>query len=170
MVDIGIDELAAAGILSYTLVVAAIGRLFGGFLGDLVGPRKVVAVAFISQGISIVIQAFATSMTQVMVFATIFGIAFGTRGTLMTVLRAKVFGRNNFSRLAGLMDPLSSVSVFISPIFAGFVFDSSGSYQVAFLVLAAVNASGALLLMGIRLQPSQEIVVPSARKESEASN
>ena len=170
LVDIGIDELAAAGILSYTLVVAAIGRLFGGFLGDLVGPRRVVAVAFICQALSIVILAYATSLTQVMVFATIFGIAFGTRGTLMTVLRARVFGRNNFSRLAGLMDPLSSVSVFISPIFAGFVFDSFGSYQGAFLVLAAVNAAGALLLMGIRLQPSQEIVVPSARTEGEASS
>jgi sugar phosphate permease len=170
LVDIGIDELAAASILSYTLVVAAIGRLIGGFLGDLVGPRRVVAAAFICQAISIVILAYATSMTQVMVFATIFGIAFGTRGTLMTVLRARVFGRKNFSRLAGLMDPLSSVSVFISPIFAGFVFDTSGSYQMAFLVLAAFNASGALLLMGIRLQPSPEIVVPSTRTESEASN
>ena len=170
LVDIGIDELAAAGILSYTLVVAAAGRLIGGFLGDLVGPRRVVAVAFISQGISIVILAFATTVTQVMVFATIFGIAFGTRGTLMTVLRARVFGRNNFSRLAGLMDPLSSVSVFISPIFAGFVFDTSGSYQGAFLVLAAVNASGALLLMGIRLQPPQEIVVPSDRTQSNVSS
>jgi sugar phosphate permease len=81
LVDIGIDELAAAGILSYTLVVSATGRLIGGFLGDLVGPRKVTAVAFLCQGISVVILAFATSLTQVMIFATIFGVAFGTRGT-----------------------------------------------------------------------------------------
>ena len=75
--------------------------------------------------------------------------------TLMTVLRAEVFGRKNFSRLAGLMDPVSSVSVLISPIFAGVIFDSSGSYQFAFLVLAAVNASGAFLLLGIRM-PKRE--------------
>jgi sugar phosphate permease len=167
LVDIGIDEFAAAGILSYTLVVSAIGRLIGGFLGDRVDPRRVVAVAFISQGVSIIILAFATSLTQVMVFATIFGIAFGTRGTLMTVLRARVFGRNNFSRLAGLMDPLSSVSVFISPVFAGFVFDYFGSYRGAFWVLAAVNALGALLLMGIRLSPPQETdLLPQNRKRS----
>ena len=163
LVDIGIDELAAAGILSYTLVVAAVGRLIGGFLGDLVGPRKVVAVAFISQGISVAILAFATSLTHVMVFATIFGVAFGTRGTLMTVLRAEVFGRENFSRLAGLMDPISSVSVVISPIFAGLIYDSFGSYQSAFLVLAALNAAGALLLMGIRIPPrTRHVPVTSA--------
>ena len=97
------------------------------------------------------ILAFATSLTHVLIFATIFGIAFGTRGTLMTVLRAEVFGRENFSRLAGLMDPLSSVTVLISPIFAGFVFDTAGSYQTAFIVLAVVNASGAMLLAGVKL-------------------
>lgn len=151
LVDIGIGELAAAGILSYTMAIAAIGRLAGGFLGDMVGARKVIAVAFISQGVSVVILAFATSFVEVMAFATIFGVAFGARGTLMTVLRAEVFGRQNFSRLAGLMDPLSSISVLISPIFAGLVYDSGGSYHGAFLVLAAVNAMGAPLLLGIHL-------------------
>jgi MFS family permease len=166
MVDIGIGELAAAGILSYTLVVAAVGRLIGGFLGDIVGPKKVTAVAFICQGIAVVILAFATSLTEIMIFATVFGIAFGTRGTMMTVLRAEVFGRQNFSRLAGWMDPVSSVSVFISPIFAGLIYDSAGSYQTAFLVLAAVNASGALLLMGVHLPNRKEVEIEAeAHKE-----
>ena len=153
MVDIGINELAAAGIVSYTLVVAAAGRFIGGFLGDLVGTRKVVAVAFFCQGAAVVILALATSSFQVMVYATIFGIAFGTRGTLMTVLRGQVFGRKNFSRLAGLMDPISSATHVVTPLFAALIYDSLGSYQIAFLVLAALNASGALLLMGIRLKP-----------------
>lgn len=158
LVEIGIDELAAAGILSYTLVIAALGRLIGGFLGDIAGPKKVTALAFISQGISVVILAFATSLTEVMIFATVFGIAFGTRGTLMTVIRAEVFGRRNFSRLAGWMDPVSSVSVLISPVFAGLIYDSIGSYQIAFLILAAVNASGAFLLLGVRLPRRKERV------------
>ena len=151
LVDIGIDELAAAGVLTYTLAVAAPGRVIGGFLGDWLGPRKVTATAFILQGVSVTILAFATSMTEVMVFASIFGVAFGARGTLMTVLRAEVFGRENFSRLAGLMDPISSVSVVVTPIIAALVYDSIGSYQLAFLMLAVLNASGALLLLGIRM-------------------
>tara|TARA_Y100000590_G_scaffold224785_1_gene254193 strand:+ start:1858 stop:3210 length:1353 start_codon:yes stop_codon:yes gene_type:complete len=161
LVDIGINELTAAGVVSYTLVISAFGRLAGGFLGDILGTKRVTAVAFIAQGLSVVILAYAQSMTSVMVFATIFGIGFGTRGTLMTVLRAEVFGRKNFSRLAGLMDPVSSVSVLISPIFAGFIFDSSGSYQFAFLVLAAVNASGALLLLGIKIPKRERRASPT---------
>ena len=151
LVDIGINELTAASILSYTLIIAALGRLIGGFLGDVVGTKRVTAIAFIAQGIGIAVLALATTMTQVLIFATVFGIAFGTRGTLMTVLRAEVFGRRNFSRLAGWMDPISSVFVLISPIFAALIYDSVGSYKWAFLVLAVVNASGALLLIGVRV-------------------
>ncbi|MCH2525142.1 MAG: MFS transporter [Dehalococcoidia bacterium] len=156
LVDIGIPELAAAGIVSYTLVISAFGRLAGGFLGDFLGTKKITAAAFIFQGIAVMILAFADTNAEVMIFATIFGIAFGTRGTLMTVLRAEVFGRQNFSRLAGLMDPVSSLSVLIAPIFAGIIFDTSGSYQFAFLVLAVVNALGALLLVGITVPNRQQ--------------
>ena len=56
------------------------------------------------------------------------------------------------------MDPVSSVSVLISPVFAGLIYDSVGSYQFAFLVLAAVNASGAFLLLGVRLPKRKERV------------
>ena len=170
MVDIGMSELEAAGVLSYTLVVAAVGRVIGGFLGDWLGPRKVTAVAFIFQGISVAILAFATTFLQVMVFATIFGVAFGTRGTLMTVLRAEVFGRENFSRLAGLMDPISSAAVFISPLIASLMYDTLGSYQIAFLGLAAFNASGALLLLGIRLGPRpSSSATPAAKAGGDTS-
>lgn len=160
LVDIGINELTAASILSYTLIIAALGRLIGGFLGDVVGTKRVTAIAFIAQGIGIAVLALATTMTQVLIFATVFGIAFGTRGTLMTVLRAEVFGRRNFSRLAGWMDPISSVFVLISPIFAALIYDSVGSYKWAFLVLAVVNASGALLLIGVRVPNRRSTTLP----------
>lgn len=153
IVDIGISEITAAGLVSYTLLMAAPGRLIGGFLGDKVGLRRVTAVAFVLQGIGVLILTFATTFAQVVVFATVFGLSFGMRGTLMTVLRAEVFGRENFSRLAGFMDPISSVSVVLAPLFAAYMFDTTQSYQMAFLVLAAMNCSGALLLLGLKLHP-----------------
>ena len=163
LVDIGITELVAASIVSYTLVISAFGRLAGGFLGDILGTKKIIATAFILQGIAVAILAFADSNIDVMIFATIFGIAFGTRGTLMTVLRADVFGRQNFSRLAGLMDPVSSVSVLIAPILAGFIFDTTGSYKVAFLILAIVNASGAFLLLGVTVPQRPKKYTPTMK-------
>ncbi len=153
IVDIGISEITAAGLVSYTLLMAAPGRLIGGFLGDKVGLRRVTAAAFILQSVGVLILTFSTTFAQVVIFATVFGLSFGMRGTLMTVLRAEVFGRENFSRLAGFMDPISSISVVLAPLFAAFMYDTTESYQFAFLVLAALNCSGALLLLGLKLRP-----------------
>ncbi len=152
-VAIGMSEVTAATLLSFTLIMAAPGRLIGGFLGDKIGLRRVAASAFILQSIAVLILTFSTTFVQVVIFAIVFGLSFGMRGTLMTVLRAEVFGRENFSRLAGFMDPISSVSVVIAPLFAAFMYDTTQSYQFAFIVLAVLNCSGALLLLGLRLRP-----------------
>ena len=155
LVDIGLSEQMAANVFAFSLTIAGGGRLIGGFLGDLVGVRKVLMVAYLLQGISIVILAFASTLSHVIVFAVIFGISYGARGTLMTLLRGQVFGRTNFSRLAGLMDPVSMGGVVLSPIFAGLVYDTLGSYRYAFLVIAALSAAGVFLLLGLRLSSPQ---------------
>ncbi len=150
LTDIGQTEQTGAAILSLTLLVAGAGRLLGGFLGDIVGRRQVLVVACLGQAGAVVFLAFATTLTHAIIFAVTFGLMFGARGTLITVLRGDVFGRTNFSRLAGLMDPLSSASVVISPIVAGLAYDSSGSYKMALIALAAVTALGAVFALGIR--------------------
>ena len=150
LADIGQSEQVGALVLSALLLVAAPGRLIGGFLGDKLGRRRVLVAAFLGQAAAVVLLAFAQNFVHAMMFAVLFGISFGARGTLITVLRGDVFGRENFSRLAGLMDPISSVSVVASPVFAGWAYDVSGSYQTAFLTLALINALGALLVFGIR--------------------
>ena len=151
LVDMGLTEQAAANILSLSFAVAAIGRLAGGFLGDLIGAKRVLVIALLLQGMAVVILAYATTLAQVLVFAIIFGLGFGARGTLMTVLRGDVFGRRNFSRLAGLMDPLSTVGVVLAPLLAAFAYDILGSYRIAFLITAALTVAGVFLLMGVRL-------------------
>jgi cyanate permease len=80
------------------------------------------------------------------------------------VLRGDVFGRQYFSRLSGLMDPISSITVVISPVFAGWAYDVSGTYRDAFIVLALVNALGAALIFGIRI-PDARASRKAARSE-----
>jgi OFA family oxalate/formate antiporter-like MFS transporter len=164
LTDIGESEQLAATILSLTLIIAAPGRLIGGFLGDKIGRRKVLVVAFLGQAMAVVLLAFTSTLTQALMFAVIFGVSFGARGTLLTVLRGDVFGRQNFSRLSGLMDPISSITVVISPVFAGWAYDVSGTYRDAFIVLALVNALGAALIFGIRI-PDARASRKAARSE-----
>ena len=151
LVDMGLTEQTAANVFSLMLVVAAAGRILGGFLGDIVGARRVLIVSILAQAVAMASLTFASTLLHAIAVAVVFGVAFGARGTLLTVLRGEIFGRTNFSRLAGLMDPISTVGVAAAPIFAGFAYDSQGDYQSAFIILAALSTVGAVLLMGIRL-------------------
>ena len=150
LVDLGFAEQTAANIFAMSMIVSAGGRLLGGFLGDMLGARRVLVVAFLLQGASVLILAYASSLFHVLVFAVLFGVSFGARGTLITVLRGDLFGRTNFSRLSGLMDPMSAAGAFLSPLLGGLVFDLRGSYRIAFLIIAALNVAGTVLLFWIR--------------------
>jgi MFS family permease len=165
LVDMGLEEQTAANVFAFSLIVAAGGRLIGGFLGDLIGPRKVLMVAYLLQSVAITILAFATTLTHALIFAVIFGVSWGARGTLMTLMRGEVFGRTNFSRLAGLMDPVSMGGVVLSPIFAGLTYDALGSYRYAFLIIAVLSATGIFLLLGLRL-PSRQATTPRPQAAS----
>jgi MFS family permease len=150
-VDIGLSEQAAAGIFSLMLVVAALGRLLGGFIGDFIGIRRLLICSILIQAGAMACLTLASTTLHLIVIAITFGIGFGARGTLLTVLRGDVFGRQNFSRLSGLMDPISTVGIALAPLFAGYTYDTRGSYDSAFLILAALSAIGAFSLLGIRL-------------------
>jgi MFS family permease len=150
-VDIGLSEQGAAGIFSLMLVVAALGRLLGGFLGDFIGTRRMLIFSILIQAGAMACLTLASTTLHLILIATIFGIGFGARGTLLTVLRGDVFGRQNFSRLSGLMDPITTVGIALAPLFAGYVYDSRGSYDSAFLILAVLSTIGAFALVGIRL-------------------
>ena len=156
LTDIDLSEQMAAIIFSLTLTVAAVGRLLGGFLADYFGTRRVLVVCILGQAASMVFLVFITTLIQAIVFAIAFGVVFGARATLMTVLRGEVFGRTNFSRLAGLMDPISTVGVVVAPVLAGIAFDVQGTYDGAFLVLAGLSTIAALLLFGIRIPQLEE--------------
>ena len=151
LVDMGLTEQIAANVFSLMLVVAAVGRILGGFLGDFVGTRKVLIVSILVQAAAMASLTFASTLLHALAVAVVFGIGLGARGTLLTVLRSEVFGRTNFSRLAGLMDPISTVGVAAAPLYAGYYFDTHGDYEGAFLILAVLSTVSALLLMGIRL-------------------
>ena len=158
LVDSGLSEQVAASMLAFSMVVSGGGRLIGGFLGDMIGAKRLLVTAFLAQAFSVVLFAFASSFVFSGVAALIFGVAFGARGTLLIMLRGEIFGRDSFARLSGLMDLLTMFGVVIAPMFAAIAYDTLGNYSVAFLVIAALNASGAFLLFYIDL-PERAAVV-----------
>ena len=138
LVNIGIDEVTAAGILGLMISISIPGRLIFGFLGDYFEKRKLLAVTMILQGIGVLIFAYASSIVHVYSFVVIYGLTYGGCIPLLMAFRGDLFGRKKFAQMSGIMSPFRTIGNVIGPVFAGYLFDLTGSYKIAFITFTCI--------------------------------
>jgi MFS family permease len=77
----------------------------------------------------------------------LYGVGFGGRGPVLTALRGDYFGRKAFATIMGMSQLPSNLAMIGAPLFAGYMFDTTGSYFVPFITFAAISFSGAVLML-----------------------
>ena len=145
--DAGMSLSVAAMVVMIFTGTAALFRLFGGFLGDRYSKRPLIVIFNILQGIAMLIAATVRALPAAIVFAVIFGIGHGGRVPLLVTIRGDYFGRKNFATIFGVSQLPMNLVMMSTPVIAGYLFDTLGSYSVPFIGLAAMNFLGAGLMM-----------------------
>ena len=138
LVNLGIDEVTAAGILGLMISISIPGRLIFGFLGDYFEKRKLLAVTMILQGIGVLIFAYASNIAHVYAFVAIYGLTYGGCIPLLMAFRGDLFGRKKFAQMSGIMSPFRTIGNVVGPVFAGYLFDLTGSYKIAFITFTCI--------------------------------
>ena len=128
--------------------VQVIFTIVGGYVGDRV-PIGIGIFVFSSiQGLSLIILVFlAHSEATAILFAVILGIGFGGRNPMTSAIWGVYFGRKSYASIVGLAQIPFNAIVLIGPLFAGYMFDALGKYDVPFLALAGVNIVGGFLFL-----------------------
>ena len=78
-------------------------------------------------------------------FAAGFGIAYGGLATTQSPLVAGLFGVRSHGLIFGVITNGFTIGATIGPIVAGYIFDVTGSYQLAFLLSAVIGVVGLIL-------------------------
>ena len=164
LVDHGISFEAAASVLAFMTLVAMVGRVIGGYLGDLIGYKVILVACFLLLSVGVVVLSTAHTMTQALVYAVLYGLGYGARAPLLIALRADFFGPRNFATIMGLSQPIMVIGSFFGPIAAGYAYDVQGSYQMVFSIIAGLNLIGAVLIFFIKRPelPSRTEAVPES--------
>jgi MFS family permease len=149
LVDIGITYQTAAGILGSMILLSIPGRLFIGSLGDWIDKRILLFFLCLLQGVAILILIHATTIFLVYLFVVCFGLGYGGMISLSISLRADLFGRKNYATISGISAALVTVSSVLSPIFAGYIFDATQSYDIAFYTFTAAIVMAGFLFLAI---------------------
>ena len=88
-------------------------------------------------------------------FALIYGFAHGGFFTIVSPTLAEFFGMRAIGTIFGTVVFFGTLSGAAGPLVAGWIFDSQGSYDMAFLLLATLAAIG--LLTALRLNHIEEL-------------
>ena len=147
--------LAALAITIQTLG-QIVGQLLATFFGDRVPKRPFVIVALLGHSAAMLLLALAGTLPMIYVAVVINGVAWGSRGPLMMGLRADYFGPRRFGTIMGFSSLVIMLGMIIGPIFAGVMYDQTGSYRIGFIVLALVAALGSVMFLLVRPPEARE--------------
>ena len=161
LTDIGLS-LSMAGVVVATYTIVALPFQFlSGYLGDK-WPKPPLICLFLSlQAVALLVIALTESIWGAFLFAVLFGIAFGGRMPLLFSIRGEYFGRKSFATIMGMSQLPSNFLMIGAPLFAGYMFDTTGTYLVPFSFFAGFTALGAfLILFAKKPQPRKPLPRP----------
>jgi MFS family permease len=148
LVDVGIPYQAAANCLGIMIFISIPGRLLFGWMGDKFDKRLLMFISCMIQAVGIWLFINVTSLWMAYVFVAVYGIGYGGAIPMSVALRGQLFGRKIFATIGGISSAFSAIGTVAAPVLAGYVFDVSGSYSVAFYVLLGlISLSGLAFLM-----------------------
>ncbi len=149
LTDINIDPIKAASILAITYLASMPGRFVGGLIADRIRMDRLqflLGVTYLLQAIGMALFLQNQTITMIYVWLVLNGLGFGAAITLMPLLRARWFGRKAFGSIHGTSSMFVAPAGVIAPIYAGWVYDTTGNYIAAFTLFAVLFASAAVLV------------------------
>ncbi len=138
--DIPLVQASAA--LGGMVSISIIGRLGFGILGDYIDKRHLLIGTILLQAVGVYILMTATSLGMVWVFVVVYGIAYGGAIPVYMAIIGEYFGRKNYATIRGFNQLFHIPTTVAGPVFAGWIYDTTGSYNFAFSIFIATMLIG----------------------------
>ncbi len=149
LTDIGIDPLKAAGMMAIMVFSSLPLRFVGGFICDRVTRnqiRFVIAGGYFIQALGYVIFLLSPMSTfTIYVWLILYGIGLGTSHSF-NVMVGRYYGRKAYGSIQGSKMALMAGPGMAAPIYAGWVYDTTGSYIDSFITFAAALAISTVIM------------------------
>jgi MFS family permease len=143
--DLEFSAATAANILAAVGGAGVIGRLALGWAADRIGNRQVFAIGFVLMAAALFWLIPATETWALYLFAAVFGFAAAGCAVSESPLVAELFGLRSHGLILGVINLGFCIGAAAGPFLTGYIFDVTSSYNVAFLLCAAVSVVGLIL-------------------------
>ena len=148
--DMGISKLVAAGALGLIGGFSIIGRLAVGGICDRIGFKTGIVLSLGLCAVMLVFLIFVKSIWMLYLFVFIFSLGYGGKASSLPGVVGSVFGTRSLALIMGLVATSYGAAGIFGPPLGGWIFDTTGSYTIAFLAGAFSYALGMLLVLAVR--------------------
>ena len=148
--DIGISTTAAALVLTVSSVGGAAGTLLAGAITARLGYRWTLLVLTALNGVAVFLFVGAGSVWAFYSLAVILGFAFSAVVPVRMGVVPTLFGLRAIGTIIGFTSLSFSLGAIAGPFVAGYIFDSTASYDLAFVIFGILLMIGAATLYFLR--------------------
>ena len=166
--DLGFEQQVAAQLISTTALTMIFGKLMFGWAGDRFDHRYLYWLMTLLLACSLSLYQGSPSRHELMLAATLQGLAMGGVLPLIGIMYAARFGTLAFGRVLGLVY-LFLVAGSFGPLLAGWLFDLTGSYDWSFLTFVALLVPVSVSMFWLPAPEAPKPPEPSEPSESAAA-
>ncbi|HEY77868.1 MAG TPA: MFS transporter [Dehalococcoidia bacterium] len=142
--SIGIPRGTSGWVAMAIQLLSIAGRLSFGWFGDRFDKRRVTAIgmALMATGMLLFNYVDIGGTWLMITFIIFYGIGFGGPVPMSAALIREYFGRVSLGTVLGLATGVAYVGSLIGPPLTGWIYDTYGSYQVAWFIMAGLAFAG----------------------------
>lgn len=130
-----------AAVISLYSLIGIGGKLLLGWVNDRFGIVVSSTYACTLFGLSFVfILLSRTNVNMLYIMAVIFGLGSAIGTVTPPLITAEIFGKEQYSRAYGIANSFSQVGLSLGSLAVASLYDASGSYQTAWVILLALTA------------------------------
>lgn len=154
IVDRGLPAELGAWTLGLVGLFNVVGALGGGYLGDKISKRYLLSALYFGRAILFTLFIF-TPLTEVTVllFGVIMGLLWLSTVPVTSALVAQIFGPRYMATLFGIVFFSHQIGGFLGAWLGGYLFDTTGSYDLVWYISIALGLASAALHLPIDEKP-----------------
>ncbi|HEY7709076.1 MAG TPA: MFS transporter [Candidatus Entotheonella sp.] len=155
----GVSLPQAAWIVSIYSLCGVASRFATPIGADRWGAKGVMALAFMIQGITVALLFWTHEVWQFYLFAALFGIGLGGEMSAFIVINRQYYGLGPVRTVFGFQQFGSSLGMALGGLIGSVIFDTLGSYDMAWLVSMAASLGGMVCIL--LLEPTSRLLIPN---------
>ena len=162
-IEEGVSVVVAAGLLTVLSGVSIGTRLATPVLSDYIGPKTVMAVAYVLQGIPVIMLFWTHDVWLFYVFAAVFGIGYGGEAGGFPILNRRYYGQAPVGSAHGFQMLGAGLGMAVGGWVGGIVYDFTGTYNIALVISVIASIMGAVSI--VLLERTDRLLIPDWETE-----